>query len=62
MLSKVSKYVWAPLLALATFGAFETWHDIYNVLWDTQMSTVIFTGIMFVSGVLDWWIRWLEYR
>ena len=62
MIFKVSKFVWVPFLALATFGTLVTWHDIYDVMWDTKASTVVFAGIMFASQTLDWWIRWLEYR
>jgi len=58
----ISKYVWAPILALATFGTYQSWYDIYEAMWDTKASTVVFVGIMLVCQVLDWWVRWLEYK
>ena len=62
MIYKVSKWVWAPILALATFGTYSTWHEIYDVMWDVRSSTVVFAGIMFAAQNLDWWLRWLEYK
>jgi len=62
MLYKVSKYVWVPVLALATFGVYATWDDIYDTMWDTKSNIVVFTGIMFACQTLDWWLRWLEFK
>lgn len=51
-----------PVLAVATYGAYITWYDIYLAMWDDKASTVVFAGIVFTSMVLDWWLRWIEYR
>jgi hypothetical protein len=58
----ISKYVLAPLLVFAVFGTIQMWHDIYEAMWDTKASTVVFVGIMLTCQIADWCILWLEYK